>query len=376
MKTFLKWLILCVGVGGTAYVLLLAMGFFAVKYGVTDVEGEIDQHNEVYAATEQEIDSVKPKDDAMIANEAQYLAVLEKEAKFYQANVCKKEIIAGYSPENAALIEQNFKESRSTVLMAKMITAISLAYANKEEMVGQIAQCEGENPTRIAGASSQNMVVGNPFVWQQGDEWKTIETAVARDKEVILRASREANIDPRLLTSSLVVEQLRLFYTQREVYERFFKPLKILGNTTKMAWGVMAIKEKSAIRIEANLKDQNSAYYLGLEYETKLDFQSGDPAKERYLRIADDKDHYYSYLYAALFYKQLMTQWQKAGFDISDRPEILATLYNIGFDKSKPNAEPKVGGSTLEINGQKYTFGGLAYQFYYSGALGEEFPLR
>jgi len=47
----------------------------------------------------------------------------------------------------------------------------------------------------------------------------------------------------------------------------------------------------------------------------------------------------------------------------------LATLFNLGFAKSVPKAEPQVGGAEIEVGGQKYSFGGLAFQFYYSGEL-------
>jgi hypothetical protein len=69
-----------------------------------------------------------------------------------------------------------------------------------------------------------------------------------------------------------------------------------------------------------------------------------------------------------------MSQWKNAGFDISARPEILSTLYNIGFSHSKPNANPSSGGAAIEVGGVTYSFGDLAAQFYYSNELISEFP--
>ena len=37
----------------------------------------------------------------------------------------------------------------------------------------------------------------------------------------------------------------------------------------------------------------------------------------------------------------LEAQWKAAGFPIDDRPEILATLYNLGYERSRPHANPK-----------------------------------
>ena len=215
----------------------------------------------------------------------------------------------------------------------------------------------------------------NAFSWINEDEWNTVKSAISKDKDKILLASKSAGFDSRMLLSACIVEQERLYHTQREEYEKIFKPLSILGNANKMAWGVMSIKEATAIQIEKNLKDKTSSYYLGEKYETLLDFKTPDQNKERYDRLTNEKDHYYSYLYGSLYMKQLATQWKTAGFDISNRPEILSTLFNLGFEKSKPKDNPEVGGSIIEMNGAKYTFGALAYEFYYSGELQEDYPL-
>jgi hypothetical protein len=95
---------------------------------------------------------------------------------------------------------------------------------------------------------------------------------------------------------------------------------------------------------------------------------------ERFNRVTDEHNHYYTYLYAAILLKQIEKQWLNAGFDISNKPEILATLYNIGFANSKPNAYPQAGGAEIEIAGTKYSFGQLAYEFYYSNELLDIFP--
>jgi hypothetical protein len=69
----------------------------------------------------------------------------------------------------------------------------------------------------------------------------------------------------------------------------------------------------------------------------------------------------------------MVAQWKKAGIDISQRPEIIATLYNIGFNNSIPKEKPLSGGSAIEIGKNKYSFGSLAGFFYYSDELNELF---
>ena len=80
-------------------------------------------------------------------------------------------------------------------------------------------------------------------------------------------------------------------------------------------------------------------------------------------------------MYTAFLLRQYFAQWEKAGYDISNRPEVLGTLFNIGFFKSVPKAKPEAGGSTFNIAGKDYTFGGLCFEFYYSGEMIEEFPI-
>ena len=139
---------------------------------------------------------------------------------------------------------------------------------------------------------------------------------------------------------------------------------------------VTGIKVPTAQQIEKNMKDSASIFYLGKSYENLLDFQTPNVQQERFKRLTSYNNHFYSYLYAALNMKQIKVQWEKSGFPIDDRPEILATLYNIGFDVSIPKKDPLVGGSGINIKGMRYTFGSVAYEFYYSGELYELFPFK
>jgi hypothetical protein len=143
----------------------------------------------------------------------------------------------------------------------------------------------------------------------------------------------------------------------------------------------MGMKEATAVQVEHNLVNSTSSYYLGPQYEHLLDFNPVDSAnasssieEQRFSKMTDSHNHYYNYLYAALYIKEIEKQWQNAGFPIDNRPEIIATLYNIGFDRSVPNANPQVGGAQITVNGVDYSFGGLASQFYNSNLLTDIFP--
>ncbi len=216
------------------------------------------------------------------------------------------------------------------------------------------------------------------YIWLNSEEYLTLKKALPKEKVVLDRIENETGVRPRLLASLLTVEQLRLYNSDREIYKKFFEPLNVLGVQSQFSWGVLGLKRETLIKIEENLKDAKSEYYLGDEALAKfgptLELKSIDPENERFQRIIDPVNHYYTYLYSALFLKQIEIQWEKAGFPISNRPEILATLYNIGFAHSMPNANPQAGGAEIEIGNSKTSFGRLAYEFYYSDELLDVFP--
>jgi hypothetical protein len=218
------------------------------------------------------------------------------------------------------------------------------------------------------------------FDWMNIDEWKTFKEAVVKDRKLIDSVSRQTGVESRLIVSCLVGEQIRLFNSSREAYKKWIGPLKILSVESKFSLGVTGIKELTAMNIEKNLKDTSSIYYLGKQYEKLLDFKEQEDTaiinKERVDRLIDFRNHFYSYMYAALFLKQVKVQWERAGFPIHNRPEILATLFNVGFPQSKPKSNPRVGGSTIQIYEKPYSFGAIAFQFYYSGELHNIFPYR
>lgn len=211
--------------------------------------------------------------------------------------------------------------------------------------------------------------------WSKTEEWATFSDAVKKDKNVLARVENETGVPTRLIVSVLAVEQLRLFTSEREIFKQAFAPLKILGTQSQFSWGVMGIKPETAKTIEENLKATSSPFYLGKAFENKLDFTTDNPDSERFARITDEHDRYYAYLYGALYIKELTDAWKKSGNgNIANKPEIIGTLYNIGFEHFSPKIDPKAGGAEIEIDGIKYSFGGLTYEIYNSGELTDFYP--
>ncbi len=221
----------------------------------------------------------------------------------------------------------------------------------------------------------KDQVVKTPD-WVLTDDWKVVRRGLINDKALIEKASRASGVPARKILSPIVVEQFRYFGSNRQLLKNVFLPLQALGNSVKFSYGIAGVKISTAKQIEANLKDSKSPYYLGSKYKNLLDFKTKDHDKERMDRLTDEKNHYYSYLYTALFIKQIETEWRRAGYPISNRPEISATLFNLGFKHSEPKDNPEVGGSDITVDGKVYTFGGLAFEFFYSDELGKTFPIK
>lgn len=210
--------------------------------------------------------------------------------------------------------------------------------------------------------------------WVQSEEWYTLRDAIMKDKLKILNAASDVEIDPRLIVAQIVSEQLRMFTSQRDTFKQIFQPLRILGTQSQFSMGVTGVKEETAQKIEEYLKDKTSEFYINSKFEHLLDYPTEPTGAMRIARLADERNHYYSYLYTAVYLKQIISQWKRAGHPIAHRPEILATLFNLGFSKSSPKADPKVGGAPITIGNETYSFGGLAGQFFYSDELLADFP--
>jgi hypothetical protein len=377
MKKILLWTLKIILAIFLAFILILATGFFAVRFGLTNVAGEEDADSFKYNQTAKKIEVI-----TAINNNGAGLPIINSIYGPNETNNrCKLAVAGSYNDYIASIILKAYLDSHSEALLDKMLLAMELRLPDPQIFEAELSICEKSagNPPTLEELTSSFVSPKdkNLYTWQDGEPWKIIKEAIIKDRSIINDVSLKTDIQPRLLVSVAIVEQIRLYYTQRELFEKVFKPLKILANANKMAWGVMSIKEKTAIQTEDYLKDEKSPFYPGDKYKNLLDFPSGaDKDKERYNRLTDEHNHYYSYLYGALIIKEVQAQWEKAGYSMKYRPEIIATLFNTGFNNSKPKENPIVGGSTIDIDGAKYFFGSLAYEFYYSGELVNEFAFQ
>lgn len=357
-RKILKYL----GIGSAVFFaligLVLTLGFFAVKFHLTDDPGVVDLNDRYFQDIKDKYGRGPGSDTAAVDfSEAKLLHNLSVLSKYYPANA--------YYIQNAYYQSHNLKEAQ------RMIEAVNLHMQENAEYHSEVNNfVDNSSPAQL------KLKTKSVFEWMNINEWQDFKLAVAKDKRLIDSAAYLTGVEPRLIVSVLVGEQIRLFNSSREAYKKWIGPLKILSVETTFSLGVTGIKVPTAQTIEKNLKDSSSVFYLGEKYEHLLDFQTQNIAQERFKRLTSYQNHFYSYLYAALNVKQINEQWERSGFPISERPEILATLYNIGFEASIPKNNPLVGGSGINIKGKRYSFGSVAYEFYYSGELFDLFPYK
>jgi len=336
----------------------LTSAFFAVKLHLTDDPGVVDLNDRYF----QEI-----KDKYGRGTENDTSVVKFSEAKLFH-NIS---ILSRYYPVNAFYIQNAYFQSRNVKESQRMLEAVNLHMQDNPEYHAELKKFAETQDSQQKAVKTKSI-----FDWMNIPEWQDFKLAVTKDKHLIDSAAYLTGVEPRLIVSVLVGEQIRLFNSSREAYKKWIGPLKILSVETTFSLGVTGIKIPTAQIIEKNLKDSNSSFYLGSQYEHLLDFKTSNPSQERFNRLTSYKNHFYSYMYAALNVKQIMKQWERAGYPINDRPEILATLFNIGFEVSVPKENPIVGGSGINIKGTMYSFGAVAYEFYYSGELFDLFPFK
>src|SRR3954462_10094227 len=119
----------------------------------------------------------------------------------------------------------------------------------------------------------QNQISSSTAAWIDTEEWQILKEAILKDRADIEKAAKISGVPSRMIVMPLVVEQLRLYYSDRELFKKAFAPLKILGNQSQFSWGVMGIKQGTAKQIEENEKARGSHL---------LDFTTNNPDQERF----------------------------------------------------------------------------------------------
>lgn len=334
--------------------IIAAWGIF--KLGLTNNKGAVD-NNYRYLMSVAELEQMEDADLTPQQRNAIWLEQYLKLAAFGK-----------FYPENAHLILEAAEQSDNPLVVDRMIAAASL-YTDSSDAYNQLLQ-------QLQKVYNSRKPQQSPTVipWMATTEWEMLKPSIMKDSALLVQAGMLTGVEPRLIVACLVGEQIRLFNSSREMVKKYLGPVKMLSVQSQFSYGVNGIKEHTARAVEEHLKDSTSPFYMGKQYENLLDFRTDNHEMERYNRLVDYRNHLYSYIYTGCILHQTMLQWKRAGFDISDRPDILCTLFNVGFAQSHPHGEPRCGGSHISVDGKLYTFGAIGFDFYYSGDLANAFP--
>jgi hypothetical protein len=340
--------------------LFLMFTALAVKLKWTNEKGDVDVNNRYFDKV-----ASNYSDDLDSVNQ-QYL-----KARVFQ----KVGVLSNKYPKNAEIIINAFNKSKDARVAARMLDAIQLLLKDDKTIQKEFARINS-----LTSKQSENL-----YPWAHSQAWKDFCKAVSNDKKAIDSVARLTGVEPRLLVMCLVGEQVRMFNSGREKFKQYVVPFSRLILPTNRGYGVTGILQNTALRIEKTLFDTKSPFYAGDYFQSCINVNDSFPElvndtieSHKYKtiqRLIKGGDHYYSYLYTAFLIRQYQAHWERSGFTLAYRPEIIGTLFNLGYQKSKPSAHPQVGGSNFEVADRMYTFGGLCYEFYYSGELQNLFPL-
>lgn len=204
----------------------------------------------------------------------------------------------------------------------------------------------------------------------------TIALSVYRPSEAAVRARVEAlqpaitaaasryGVDAALVAAIVYVTQREQIHPFRDELERFATNVFLFDDASHLSLakafdfsiGVAQIKPITAVTAvslchawDFNSKHRRDVPQLGPEWELPEDEKDfclpptqpppSDKPELVSALLSDDGN----VAFAALILRWYQQQWRHANptWDIANRPEILATLYQIGFEKSHPHGAPR-----------------------------------
>ena len=344
----------------SAFAIVLIFTAVAVKFKWTNTRGNVDVNNRYFSKLASQYGKYLKAKQQNFDNEENLL-------------LQKIGLLAKYKPVDALKISNAYQQSKDLFIAQRMFDATALLLKDNRTFNKELKNLKAKKDNKSLFEFSNYAV------------WKTFCDAVRKDKAAIDSASRITGVESRMIVMCLVGEQVRMFNASRERFKQYVYPFNNIILPRNRGYGVTSILEHTALRIERQLIDKNNKFYPGDYFYKCLNTTDAAPSlvvdsikahqHKTIQRLIKGGDHFYSYLYTGFLIRQYQAHWQLEGFDLSYRPEIVGTLFNLGFEKSKPKKDPEVGGSSFKVGDNEYTFGGLCYEFYYSGEMMKDFPI-
>lgn len=189
---------------------------------------------------------------------------------------------------------------------------------------------------------------------------KEVKELLIKNKELIYTSAKLFNVQPRLIAA--------VIYTERTLNVNWMEgklDLLLAKSGYSSSIGIGQIKIHTALWIEKKLYDSTSKYFLGFTYQKSL-----PKSKDRDEIVKKLERPEWNLRYIAAYISMFCHRWKNEGFDISKKPEIVATLYSLGPYRVSDSSERKP-----HSNPQANYFGIEAKEFFYSKELLNDFPL-
>ncbi len=144
---------------------------------------------------------------------------------------------------------------------------------------------------------------------------------IANRTSAFKKSSEIFRIDAAILKSIVFVERTLNFDWKDDALD-----IIIAKAGRNSSIGFCQVKLKTAYWIEVQLNDSSSIYRPGKEYSNILSISQSP--KELITKLQDDS---LNIMYAAAYLRIIESRWEKAGYSINERAEILGTLYSTGL---------------------------------------------
>lgn len=197
----------------------------------------------------------------------------------------------------------------------------------------------------------------NNFIYMGESEQVVINT-LKKNARFIESCSRMLDINPRLLASVIYAERR----VNVNIVDSFEELYVFLGGDPSI--GLTQIKKSTSFWIINTAKDTKSSYSLPQKY---LKYLPVYDAHDELIKILMNDST--NSLLAAIHIKQIIKRWQIENIDISNRPDIIMTLYSYGLFSRRTGKElmPNANMSPNKL-------GRIAKSFFLSSKLKGEYP--
>ncbi len=155
-------------------------------------------------------------------------------------------------------------------------------------------------------------------------------------EKLIEKASQIFDVNSKILTAIIYTERTLNYTWEDDALDNILAEAGLNSSI-----GFCQVKLKTAYWIEVQLNDTSSVYFPNKKYKGKLKL-SNSP-NEIIAKLENDS---LNIMYASAYLRIIISHWQKMGFSIDERADILGTLYSTGLFKRngserKPNENPK-----------------------------------